>query len=67
LIEGFAFLAEEVEVVGDHHDAVARGDAGEGDKADHRGDGDGAVGEEPDAEDGADEGERDVQHDLEGE
>ena len=67
LIEGIAFLPEEVEVVGDHHDAIARGDAGEGDEADHGGDRNGAVGEKPDAEDGADEGERDVQHDLEGE
>ena len=67
LVEAFALLAHQVEVVGNHHDSVAGGDAGEGDEADHRGDGDGAVGEKPDADYGSNEGEGNIQHDLEGE
>lgn len=67
LVEAFALLAHQVEVVGNHHDSVAGGDAGEGDEADHRGDGDGAVGEKPDANHGSDEGEGNIQHDLKGE
>ena len=60
LVKRFALFVEEVEVVREHHNAVSRGDAGEGDEADHGGNGDGAVGEKPDSDYGPDEGEGDV-------
>jgi hypothetical protein len=52
-----------VEVVAHHHDAVAGGDAADGDEADEGGDAD-VVDEQPGEGEAAHERERDVEHDL---
>ena len=40
LVEALALVLHEVQVVGDEHDAVSRGDSGHGDEADQGGDAD---------------------------
>ena len=64
--EGHPLLAHEVQVVGNHHDPVARGDSGQSDEADHRRDGKHPARKKLHPEDRADKGQRDVQHDLRG-
>ena len=64
--ETFALVLHQVEVVRDHHDAVARGDTGDGDEADEGGDGD-VVDELPRQREAAHECERDIQQHLCGE
>ena len=62
--ESLALVAHEVQVVREHHNAVAGGDASHGDKSDQRGDAD-VVHHEPREHQAAKEGKRDVEQNLE--